>query len=273
MDSRTRLNVIYSDGGVETNYSSDAHDFKRDTFDATMTTDDFMYIGFNKVINAIYVAMTAVNTIPSSLSFEYYSTTGWKALEVCDDTKALSRNGFITWDRVSDAADLTVGGIEACWIRFAPNDDIDLVSFQAINLIFADDNDMCSEVPALVDPCFYPQGQTSHLLQHSATKNYIMSRLRSLGYIKQTSTGEENINEWDVLDIFELKQAAMYHAIAQIYFNLSDDVEDQYWAKYKEYFEKFEEAFSLGQLRIDTDNDGQVDASEKRPVKTVRWGR
>ncbi len=273
MDSRTRLNVIYSDGGVETNFSSDAHDFKRDTFSATLTTDDFMYVGYHKPINALYIAMTTPNTITSSMSFEYYSDSGWVALEVSDDTKALIRDGFVNWTRVTDAAEISIAGISACWIRFAANDDIDPVTFQAINLLFSDDNDMCSEVPALVDPCFYPSGQTSHLLQHSATKNYIMSRLRSLGYIKQTASGEENINEWDVLDVFELKQAAMYHAIAQIYFNLSDDVDDQYWNKYKEYFDKFEEAFSLGQLRIDGNDNGQVDLSEKRPVKTIRWGR
>lgn len=273
MDLRTKLNVIYSDGGVETNFSKQAHDFKRDTFQVTLTTDDFVYIGYHKSINALYVAMTQLNTITSSLSFEYYSDSGWSTLDVCDDTTALTRNGFITWDRIEDAADLIVGGIEACWVRFAANDNIDPVTFQAINLIFADDNDMCDEVPSLVDPCFYPQGQSSHLLQHVATKNYIMSRLRSLGYIKNTSSGEQNINEWDVLDIFELKQAAVYHSISQIYFNLSDDTDDQYWVKYKEYFEKFEEAFSLGQLRIDLDDDGMVDLNEKRPIKTVRWAR
>lgn len=273
MDLRTQLSVIYSDGGSETNYSADAQDFKRDSFQITMTTDDFIYVGYRKSINALYIAMDVVNTISSSLNVEYYGESMWTTLEVSDDTRAFTRNGFITWERVSDAANVTIAGEELCWIRIATNDDIDPVTFQAINLIFADDHDMCSEVPALIDPCFYPESQTSHILQHVASKNYIMSRLRSLGYIKNSSTGEENINEWDVLDIYELRQSAMYYSIAQIYFNLSDDPDDQYWAKYREYDKKFEETFALGRLRIDIDDDGVVDLDEKRPIKTLRWNR
>lgn len=273
MDLRTRLNVIHSDGVTETDHSYEAQDFKRDTFQLTLDTTQFVYIGFKKPINALYISMAVVNTIASSLDWEYYSTSGWKELKVSDDTKGLTRDGFVTWERVSDADDLTVAGETKCWIRFAANDPIGPVTFQAINLVFADDNDMCQEVPALIDPCFYPDGQTNHLLQHVATKNYIMSRLRSLGYIKYVNDSEENVDQWDVLDIYEIKQAAVYHAISQIYFNLSDSPDDQYWVKYKEYHDKFEEALSLGQLRIDQNDDGQVDAIEKRPIKTIRWGR
>lgn len=270
---KTKLDVIYSDGGVYTNYSQDAMDFKRDTFNITLTTDDYIYIGYKKPINAVYVAMTVLNTLSSSLAFEYYTESGWVSLEVCDDTKALTRNGFITWDRVENAADFTVDGIEACWVRLSSNDDLDQVTFQAINLIFADDHDMCDEVPALVDPCFYPSGQTSHLLQHVATKQYIMNRLKAKGYVKTTTNGDANIDEWDVLDIYDLKQAATYYSISQIYFNLSDDIDDPYWLKYQEYKKKFDEAFGAGLVQIDLDDDGIVDVAEKRPIKSVRWER
>ena len=273
MDLRTKLSVIYSDGGIETDHSADAQDFKRDSFQITMTTDDFIYIGYRKSINAVYVAMEVVNTITSSLSVEYYGDSLWTALEVSDDTKAFTRDGFITWDRVSDAANVTVAGQELCWIRIATDDAISAVTFRAINLVLSDDNDICTEVPALIDACFYPSGQSSHLLQHVASKNYIMGRLRSLGYIKSTSTGEQNINEWDILDIYELRQASMYFTIAQIYLNLADDPDDQYWSKYREYDKKFEEMFALGRLRVDLDDDGVVDDVEKRAINTVRWSR
>lgn len=273
MDLRTQLDVIYSDGGTETNYSADAQDFKRDNFAITLTTDDFIYIGYHKPINALYVAMATANTNSTSLSVEYYGESLWTALTVSDDTRGFSRNGFITWERPDDPADLTVAGLERCWIRIAVNDDSSAINFQAINLVFSDDNDICQEVPALDDACFYPAGQTNHLIQHVAAKNYIMSRLRSLGYVKYDSNGEQNINEWDILDIFEMRQASTYYTISQIYFNLSDDPDDQYWAKYKEYDKKFEEAFALGRLRVDLDDDGQVDTNEKRPRNAIRWSR
>lgn len=274
MDLRTKLTVIYSDGGVETDYSVESQDFKRDNYQVTLTTDDFIYIGFRKVFNAVYVSLEAVNAVSSSLSLEYYTEDSvWAPLEISDDTRALSRSGFINWQRPSDAAPLTVGGVEACYVRLSANDDIDPVTIQAINLVFSDDNDICQEVPALIDACFYPQGQTSHILLHVAAKNYIMGRLRSLGYVKETSSGEQNINEWDILDIYELRMASTYYAISQIYFNLSDNVEDQYWAKYKEYEQKFEEMFALGRLRVDINDNGQVDSTEKRQINTIRWGR
>lgn len=273
MDLRTKLEIVHDDGGVQTNYSKDAQDFKRDTFSVTMTTDDFLYIGFRKEINAVYCHINTVNATPSTTVMEYYNGTTWEPLEFDDDTNAFARSGFITWLRPDDGAAVAIDNKTMCWVRISTLDDIDPVEFQAINLLFSDDNDICSEVPALIDACFYQQGATSHVLQHVAAKNYIMGRLRSVGYIKTTANGEENINEWDILDIFELRQASMYYAVAQIYFNLSDDTEDQYWSKYKEYNEKFEEAFALGRLRVDLNDDGKVDSAEKRPIKTVRWGR
>lgn len=273
MDQRTKLCIVHSDGGAETDYSMEAQDFKRDSFTVQMTTDDFIYVGFKKLINALYFHILTPNAVTSSLTLEYYSNTGWKTLDMCDETNAFSRSGFMTWERPTDGANVTVAGKELCWFRIATNDDIDPVEFQAINLLFSDDNTMCAIVPALVDPCFYPEGQTSHILTHVAAKNYIMSKLRGQGYVKSVGGSEENVNQWDILDIYELRDAANYYVISQVYFNLSDDPEDQYWAKYVEFKKKFDEAFALGRLRVDLNEDGQVDAIEKRPIKSTRWAR
>jgi len=273
MDLRTKLSVIYSDGVTESNYSAEAQDFRRDPFTLTMMPTDFIYVGFKKVFNALYFQIQTPNEVVSSLSVEYYSESGWSSLDVSEETKAFIRSGFMTWERPQDAAPLTVAGQELCWIRIAANDELDPVVFQGINIVFSDDNAISEEVPALVDACFFQQGQNSHILSHIAAKNYIMSRLRSLGYIKYSADGEQNINEWDVLDVYELRQAATYYVISQIYFNLSDTPDDQYWAKYKEYDKKFEESFGLGRLRIDSNDDGQVNLSEKRPIKSIRWFR
>ena len=272
MDLRRRLCVIYSDGGAETDYSVEAQDFKRDTFNITMTTDDFIYVGFYKSINALYAQLVTANTNTSSLTMEYFTDQSvWSTLEISDDTRAFSRSGFITWTRPDDAANTTVAGKELCWVRISSNDDLTVASFQALNLLFSDDNDICADTPDLIDDCFYPSGQTSHVLNHLAAKNYIMGRLRSLGYVKTGANGEENITEWDVLDVYELRLASTYYAISQIYFNLSDNVDDQYWIKYQSYTQRFEEAFNLGVLSIDTNDNGQIDLNERRPVQSIRW--
>jgi hypothetical protein len=273
MDLRTKLDILHDDGGVFADYSADAQDFKRDPFTITLTTDDYLYVGFKKTINALYASVQVVNTNASTMSLEYWNGTAWTVLEASDDTRGFTRSGFITWSRPDDDEAVTVDTKEACWMRMSVDADTTAVEFQALNIVFSDDNDISQEVPALVDACFYPANQTSHILIHVSAKNYIMGRLRSLGYVQSTADGEENINEWDVLDIYEIRMASTYYTISQIYFNLADDPEDQYWAKYKEYEQKFEEAFGLGRLRIDVNDDGKVAASEKRQIRTLRWGR
>lgn len=274
MDLRSRLAVIYSDGGAETDFSADAQDFKRDSFDLTLTTDDFIYIGFRKPINALYAELAIANTVTSSLTLEYFTEDSvWSNLELSDDTRAFTRSGFLSWARPENSAKTTVAGQELHWVRISSNDDIGLTSFQALNLVFSDDNNILDDEPDLVQECFYPQGQTSHILTHLAAKNYIMGRLKTLGYINHTANGEENITEWDVLDIYELRLSSSYYTIAQIYFRLSDSVDDQYWVKYQTYIQRYEEAFNLGALRIDQNDDGQVNPDEKRRIKSIRWVR
>lgn len=276
MDLRTRLTVFHDDGGAFSEFSAEAQNFTRDPFTITLTTDDFLYIGFRKPINALYAQMATTNTLPTTITAQYYTSDAvWSNVEISDDTKGLTRSAFITWNRPTDSEAVTVNGEELHWIRFSVSSDTSAVDFQAINLILADDNDMAQEVPDLIDDCFYPDGQTSHILQHVASKNYIMSRLRTLGYVRHISASgaEENIDQWDILDIYELRTAATYYSIAQVYFNISDNVEDQYWSKYQEYIKKFEEAFNLGRLRIDQNDNGQEDANEKRPIYPLSWNR
>lgn len=269
MDNRTKLCVLHDDDGVFTDYSSQAADFKRDTFDMTLTTADYMYVGFEKLINAVYVHVDTANTNASDLTLEYFSETGWKTLLSCDETNGLSRSGFITWERPTDGANTTVNGQEKCWFRFSVSADTSAMTVQAVNLIFSDDNSMCGYEPGLIDSCFYPEGQSSHILRHVAARNYIMSILA----IKAEKSTDGRIDYWDVLDIYELREAANYYAISQVYFNLSDNPEDQYWAKYEDYQNKFNKMFELGSPRIDLNDNGQEDAAEKVSVKTSRWSR
>jgi len=272
MDQRTKLTVLHDSSGF-TDFSNEAQDFRRDAVTIDFVDQDHLYIGYHKPINAFYVMLNAVNATPGLLAFEYYNGTAWEELVVSDDTKVLTRSGFVTWERVEDSAATEINNCELHWVRIRFDGDAPDIVIQAINIIFADDNDVYAEEPALIDPAFYPNGQTSYILQHVAAKNKIMAELRKLKYVKQTEDGQENINEWDILDIYEMRQAACYYAICQIYFNFSDDPEDQYWAKYKTYEYKFEETFGLGRLRIDINDDGKVDEAEKRPIKAMTWSR
>lgn len=277
MDLRTRLDILLSQPQF-TDISADAQDFRRDNISLQLQSLDLLYVGFRKPINALYFAFEEAGADTHEIQVEYFSKDGWKVLQIADGTKGFSRNGFVSWNRVSDADKSAVNDVSNHWLRISVNQTsgepapLECV-LQGLNLVFSDDNDISAETPALVDPRFVPKGQNSHILQHVATKNYIIGRLRNLGYVKHINDNEENIDQWDILDIYEIRNAANYYTISQIYFNLSDNPDDQYWNKYKEYERKFEESFSLARLRIDQNDDGQVNLDEKRPRKTIRWVR
>ncbi len=275
LDSRTQLTIKHDDNSVFTDYSTEAHDFKRDTFTFTLDIDGIIYIGFYKKISAAYIHMTIPNTIAGELTAEYFDGTVWQPLVLNDDTKGLTRDGLINWETQDDQELVTIDSVEAQFIRIKTDQlTIDPVTFQAINIIFSEDQDICTEVPQLINDCFYPPGQTSFILNHVASRNYIMQRLRNVGYVKfDADNVEKNITEWDILDVLEIRQASMYYTITQIYLNLSDTDDDQYWQKYLEYRNKFEEAFALGRIRVDTNDDGEINIDEKRPKQTIRFFR
>lgn len=259
---------------VTTNCSQQLADPLNDTFTTNVGPLDAIYIGYDKPINALYFYIdSGFNTTGGSMILEYWSTTGWKSLNFYDQTQFFKRNGTVSWSIPSDLATLEIDGIEKYYVCLYSNDIASNVVFQHVGLVFSDDLDIQIEYPSLLQSAYYPSGKNDFFLYHVSAKNYIMSELLKRGYSKTVDGINEPINEWDVLSIYELKQASLYYAISQIFFNLSDNSSDNYWQKYIEYKQKFNESFNLGMLRIDQDNDGQIDNSETLPTASIRWVR
>lgn len=269
------LTVLEYDGNVYTNQTSPASDPTLDTFRAELDTGKYIYVGYNKPINALYLHITATqNTTDGVLKVEYYNGTSWVELSAVDQTQYLKRSGIINWQAPTDSTDVAVNGLTRCWVRLSG--DVltsSAVTFSYIGLVFSDDLDIGIEYPSVLKECFYPTGQNDFMIYHVSAKNYIMSELLRRGYSKTINGVKEPINQWDVLDIYELRQASLYYAMSQIFFNLSDNSNDNYWQKYNEYKSKFDNAFNLGILRIDQDQDGQADAEENQPMASFRWIR
>jgi hypothetical protein len=275
IDPAARFSVIKSDNGAFSNVSTDAADLTRDNFLFTMVAaEDYIYVGYSKPFSALYAEFVTPNTNAADLEAEIYNGTAWVSQQVDDETKGFTRSGFIFWDK-SAMMSTSVNAVERYWIRFVPSVDTTAISFRGINMIFADDNSMVSEFPEILNSNLLPAGQTSHILTHVASRNHILHSLRN--HYQKAGVNDSfltKINQFDLIDVFEIREAAMYLSLSKIFFNLSDAPDDNWWTKYKEYQDKYEEKMTVARLSIDENNDGVDDNNEKQQqFQPTRWAR
>lgn len=275
IDPTTKLTVLHDDNGSFIDYSNDACDYLRDNFNTTLiAAEDYLYIGYSKPFHTVFVKIITANINSNSFTLEYYNGTSWVSGSINDETKGFTRSGFMSWDR-SVMNSVSVNSIEKYYIRIKPSADHSATTIRGINLIFADDNALKQEFFEVDNSSLLPPGESDHTVHHVAARNSIIQSLRNLQYIKVNADGEfVNMTQWDLFDLFEIKQAATMLALSKIFFNLSDSIDDQWWAKYREYNDKYEEAFRLARITLDKDDDGIEDADEKLVKKNVfRWQR
>lgn len=274
-DPTTKLTVLHDAGGLFSDLSDDATDFIRDSFTFTLTSaTDYLYIGYYKPFNTVYSHFDTAAVAAGTFTAEYYNGTAWTALSLEDQTKGFSRSGFIFWDK-SNMAQISVDSKSAYYIRLKPTSDL-TATVRGINLIFSDDNALKQEFFEIDNETLLPPGETSHLVHHVAARNTIVQMLRNQGYLKVTdgSSVEKQITQWDLMDIHQVRQSAVYLTLSKIFFLLSDSQEDTWWVKYKEYQMKFEDSFRLIRLTVDQDDDGQTDVAETNELfKVNRWQR
>lgn len=275
IDLKYKLTVLNYDGTQYSDYSLDAVDFIRDNFSIGLkTSTDYLYLGYSKPFGATYVELITPNTVSNSFTVEYWSGTTWEVVTAQDETRGFTRSGFIQWDK-SNMSSTSVDGKSAYYIRLQPSADHTLTTYRGINLVFSDDVALKREFFEIDDTNILPPGESSHISAHVASRDMIIQSLRNMGYIKENASSELiKLTPWDLHDIFEIKQAATYLALSKIFFNLSDSTEDNWWKKYQEYNDKFEEAFRLARISLDANDDGIQDTLEKqRKAKSWSFGR
>ena len=275
IDPLSKLTVLHDDNSVFVNHTNAAADYIRDVFSMTLVAaEDHLYLGYFKPFNATYIKLTVPNTTANTLAMEYWNGTEWTARTVTDETLGMIRSGFLLWDSTGMTS-VSVNGIEAFYVRFKPSVDHTATEIRAINLVFADDTALKGEFFEIDDPSLLAAGETDHIMHHVAARNTIIQSLRNLQYIKLDATSTlVNITQWDLFDLFEIRQAAVMLTLSKIFFNLADNQEDVWWAKYREYQDKYEDAFKIARLTVDSNNDGVKGDDEVLVKKKVtRWQR
>lgn len=276
IDPSLKLTTFHDDGGSFTDYSDQAVDYLTRPIALTVTSDDYIYLGYSKPFNATYFEMKTVNTNSSNLLVEYYDGSSWQTASYHDDSAALSRSGLISWDK-SNMSQVEINSVSKYYVRISLDADSSAIEIHGANIIFSDDREMKQEFFEIDNSDLLPVGFDSHIPKHVAARNEIIQELRNRGNQKDKSSINKtqiDINPWDLHDIFQVRQAATYLALAKIFFNLSDDPEDHWFRKFEEYHKKYKSALSLFNLNYDEDNDGIEDETEQNnKYRTYRWAR
>lgn len=245
--------------------SNEAFDFLRDNFNLTLTTNDYIYVGYSKTINSLYFHLATPNVNSNSLTVEFWNGSSWEAVSNLNDfTKGLIRSGYMTWTRPTTHSLDTINSKEGYFYRISTNTNHSAAVYSGCGIIFNDDHDLEVENPDILDEN-HLAGKTSHVALSVAAKNQIIQDLNNKGLTKTLNNIESGINCWDLLDITQVKEASVFLTLAKIYFNFSDNPDDKYYQNYQDYMKRYEQSMNVVRLYIDKNNDGQEDLDEISP--------
>lgn len=276
-----RLKIFFDNNGTFADYTKEMENFiTSDTF--TMSNDganDYLYIGkLDKPIHNAYFYVSTINVDAGSLNGEYYNGSSWATLPGFNDgTDNFTESGFIDWNvNIDDEEKVTINSTEGYWYRFRPTLSMSC-TFKGISMLFSTDTDLSEEFYAIND---YKQktidgtSESDFIRLHQSARNEIVQRLNNSGFSKKNSDGNrERLDYWDVLDRFEVRQASKYLALSKLFFELSDDVDDKFYQKARDYKTDYNRAIDSFKLSIDMDDDGKVDDHERQRVNHIRIRR
>ena len=276
---QTRLTVLHDDDGSFTDHSTSAQDYSRDAFSLVLTTsEDNLYIGYFKPINAVYIETGTANTNSTDLTLKYYNGTSFTAVsDFIDESKGITRSGFVRWDRnLTDETKTTVNSSEKYWYQLSYDATFSAgTTIQGLNIVFADDQDLKTRVPAITSSKFLPSGETTQILAHVAARDEIIQQLRNHGKFMQSVANAEfkDVDAFSLLEIEQIREAAKFKALQIIFEDLTDSPEDIYMERAKMYKSEFDRAMNLFFLSLDSDDDGFLDRGEELRSFTPRLRR
>jgi hypothetical protein len=241
-------------------------------------TQDEIYIAYHKPIKNIYVELED-RAVTDELVLQYWNGSAFVDVENINDyTFGLTESGLITWDEAEhEAHDYDSSGIERYWLKLTTATPA-AISIHGINLILSSDRDL-SFVPGL--SAYLPDELASWVSFHQEATSQVVQYLRNSGkYIKpHTKRDDEDeislkqIDQFDLLDIFEFKNAAKYYALYLIYDHISKSDEDNYAKKSARAYEKYLENINMRLISIDDNDNGETDNDEKAAVQFTRVRR
>jgi hypothetical protein len=254
--------------------TQELENYSIDFLTTSLLASDELVIGYYKPINALFAELgSEKNTNDSVLNLYYYNGTSFLTTPITDNTKGLSRSGFLKWNRnLANEQKYNFLGIEAYWYKIKVDSDTSDFVIKGLNLVFSDDNDLKEEYPSVMD--LLPEGETSFIKFHVASRKDILSYFRAQGkliekYDQSSSLTTKKIDQFDLLDYEELRDASKFLALSKILYWVSDSVDDKWHQKASKYEQKYGEKINLVNISIDSNDDGKVDNNELNAIQSI----
>ena len=264
LDLQSLLEIRYYNGSTYSDYRISLGQPASSTVDVTLDTTDYLYIGYYKPVQQIYLDIPTPNTNAATLTAEYWDGTAWTAISAIDSTEGLTRSGMIQWEELSDWDETTVDSSEKYWLRVSTDTLHTAATYNFIGLVYSEDRGLTLQVPYILDSAML-SGESSHFKYHIAARDSIVRELINKGYSKIDSAGDrQSLTAWDLLDISEVRQAAEAKVLSLIYFNASDSAEDHWMDKSIRFNDEYQKLMNMARLSVDTDDDGITDDVENK---------
>lgn len=242
----------------------------------TMLDSDYLYIGYRKELNQLYIELDQLNTNTSELTIEKWNGA-WTEVEAWDETDGLSQSGFLFLEDFADEVVTTYEGVEQFWIRVSLDVTSTELILRLVNLLFNNLEDLLNDEPDIKE--FYPATLDSHVFSMVASREYILRKINNSGQYKYKESTKEisQINQFDLFDINEVREASAYYTLHKIFSNVVNDPDDKWSDKADAYMEKFKASWKVFQgsmLSLDKDDSGEQSEAEKSAsIQTTKLRR
>lgn len=260
---------IYAD---TENISLDMESFTSDSLEISLPVGMSIDIGYYKPINAIWIELTA-NTLVKQFALKHFNGTGFVQTTTTDHTKNLTRSGWIKWQRnLSNESKTNLHGKELYWYKLelvSAAIDPAVIEFEGINLVFSNDDDLNEEFPGISE--LLPDGSTSFINFHQSARKDIITHFRNQGKFVN-ATNPKNLDQWDLLDIGEVREASKFLTLSKI-MQWRSDSDDKFFQKHQDFLAKYGDKINLAFLSLDQNDDGIADDSEKTGINIMRVQR
>lgn len=241
-----------------------------DSVTLDLSAGETIDVGYYKPISDLYIELKQVTPVLNSLKVEVFNGS-WTSLSIHDRTDGLNRSGFVRWTKDVGEKQTTLHSQELNWYRISLHEDVTGLEIKGINLVFADDADLKESYPDIGE--YLPQNSDSFIAYHQEARNFILTYLRNKGKTVYQKNKYKMLDQFDLHNFDEVRQAAKYLALANIFYNESDSVDDKWKQKGDAFKGKYSEAINLNFLSIDENDDGIQQNVESNAVQFIRIQR